>query len=156
MMNKDGFQELLTKVTNWIGARALDEALERELNEAFPPKGEFYDAVLGACRQGAAEGWICEREGGGIRYGRVIKPGPTMDNFSVDVVEMQDVVGPHHVHPHGEIDLIMPLEGDAAFDNHAAGWLVYGPGSAHKPTVSGGRAYVLYLLPGGAIQFTRN
>jgi hypothetical protein len=41
------------------------------------------------------------------------------------------------------------------FDGQAAGWKVYPPGSAHKPTVSGGRAYVLYLLPEGAIQFTR-
>jgi hypothetical protein len=156
MMTKDAFQEMLTRVTSRINSRALDQNLERELNEAFPPKGEFYDAILGACKQGAGEGWICEREAGGIRYGRVVKPGPATHNFSVDVVEMKDVVGPHHVHPNGEIDLIMPLEGNAAFDNHPAGWLVYGPGSAHKPTVSGGRAYVLYLLPGGAIEFTRN
>jgi len=45
---------------------------------------------------------------------------------------------------------------DGAFDNHPAGWLVYGPGTAHKPTVGGGKAYVLYLLPGGAIEFRRN
>ena len=57
------------------------------------------------------------------------------------------------MHPNGEIDLIMPIEGDAAFDGHSAGWLVYAPGSAHEPTVSGGRAYVLYFLPEGAIQF---
>lgn len=29
------------------------------------------------------------------------------------------------------------------------------PGSAHRPTVSGGRALVVYLLPGGRIDFTR-
>ena len=28
---------------------------------------------------------------------------------------------------------------------------VYGPGTAHRPTVRGGRALVLYLLPEGAI-----
>ena len=156
MMTKDAFQEMLTQVTSRVNSRALDQNLERDLNEAFPPKGEFYETILGACKQGAAEGWICEREASGIRFGRVVKPSPTTHNFSVDVVEMKDVVGPHHVHPNGEIDLIMPLEGEAAFDNHPAGWLVYGPGSAHKPTVSGGRAYVLYLLPGGAIEFTRN
>ncbi|MNL76803.1 hypothetical protein D3C87_2028270 [compost metagenome] len=49
----------------------------------------------------------------------------------------------------------MPLTGDARFDGHGAGWLVYGPGSAHRPTVTQGRALVLYLLPGGAIEFTR-
>ncbi len=36
----------------------------------------------------------------------------------------------------------------------AAGWLVCPPGSAHRPTVLGGRALVLYLLPQGQIQFT--
>ena len=77
--------------------------------------------------------------------------------------DMDEVVGPHHVHPNGEIDLVMPLAGAdglapggaARFDGQAAGWKVYGPGSAHRPTVSGGRALVLYLLPEGAIQFTR-
>ena len=34
------------------------------------------------------------------------------------------------------------------------GWHVYGPGSAHRPTVAGGRALVLYVLPGGKIGFT--
>jgi hypothetical protein len=154
-MGKLEFQEFLTTVTSRISTRPLDDTLERELNEWFPPNGEFYTAVLEACKAGDAAGWICEREGGGIRYGRVIKPGPVTENFSVDVVEMKDLVGPHHVHPNGEIDLIMPLEGDAAFDNHRAGWMVYRPGSSHRPTVTGGRAYVLYLLPGGAIEFTR-
>jgi hypothetical protein len=32
---------------------------------------------------------------------------------------------------------------------------VYPPGSAHRPTVSGGRALVLYLLPEGRIEFSR-
>jgi hypothetical protein len=68
---------------------------------------------------------------------------------------MQDVAGPHHRHPKGEIDLIMPLDEPAMFDGHPAGWLVYGPDSAHRPTVSGGSALVLYLLPEGAIEFTR-
>ena len=50
---------------------------------------------------------------------------------------------------------IMPLEGDATFDGHPAGWCVYPAGSAHCPTVTQGRALVLYLLPEGQIQFTR-
>jgi hypothetical protein len=46
------------------------------------------------------------------------------------------------------------LSGTAQFDGHGAGWLVYEPGSAHYPTVRGGKALVLYLLPQGAIEFT--
>ena len=68
---------------------------------------------------------------------------------------MDNVVGPHHAHPNGEIDLVMPLEGDALFDDQPAGWVVYQPGSAHQPTVSNGRALVLYLLPEGSIEFSR-
>ena len=91
---------------------------------------------------------------GAIKYGRVVKPGEPTNGFSVDVVDMESVAGPHHRHPTGEIDLIMPLSSGAQFDGHTAGWLVYGPGSAHRPTVTEGRALVLYLLPAGAIEFT--
>jgi hypothetical protein len=68
---------------------------------------------------------------------------------------MNDLAGPHHRHPKGEIDLIMPIDPGAKFDGQPAGWLVYGPDSAHSPTVTGGRALVLYLLPEGQIEFTR-
>jgi len=67
---------------------------------------------------------------------------------------MESIEGPYHAHPNGEIDLIMPLTDGAQFDNYPAGWCVYEPGSAHRPTVTGGRALVLYLLPEGAITFT--
>ena len=83
------------------------------------------------------------------------KPSPELHGYSIDVVDMNEVAGPHHAHPNGEVDLIMPTEGDARFDGRGAGWLVYPAGSSHRPTVSGGRAFVLYLLPGGAIEFTR-
>ena len=118
------------------------------------PGSATYAAIAAACQAGVAEGWLCNREGGGIRYGRVFKPAPELDGFSVDVVDMQDIAGPHHSHPNGEIDLLMPVEGDARFDGRPAGWVVYPAGSAHRPTVSQGRALVLYLLPQGAIQFT--
>ncbi len=96
---------------------------------------------------------MCDQEMGGIKFGRVIKQGPETHGFSVDVVQMTDLKGPYHRHPNGEIDMIMPIGGDAEFDGHGAGWLVYGPETAHYPTVSGGEALVLYLLPDGAIDF---
>ena len=68
---------------------------------------------------------------------------------------MAECKGPHHRHPNGEIDMIMPLTENAKFDGRGIGWLVYGPDSAHSPTVSGGKALVLYLLPEGAIDFTK-
>lgn len=154
-MTPAAFQALIAEVTSTIAGMPLDDNLARFLNERFPADGPQFQAIAAACREAVAEGWMCEREHGGIKYGRVLKHGPELHGFSVDVVEMSDVVGPQHAHPNGEIDMIMPLEGDACFDGHGAGWFVYGPGTVHRPTVSGGRAHVLYLLPEGAIEFTR-
>jgi hypothetical protein len=70
-------------------------------------------------------------------------------------VRMDNIAGPHHVHTTGEIGMIVPIAGDARFDDKGRGWYVYGPGSSHSPTVSGGAAYILYLLPDGAIEFTQ-
>jgi hypothetical protein len=149
------FTDVLASITARIEGRALDKTLEADLNHQFPADGETFRAVVDACRAGIAAGWMCNREHAGIRYGRVIKPGATTHGYSVDVVAMEDVAGGHHRHPTGEIDLVMPLTASARFDGHGAGWLVYEPGSAHYPTVSGGKALVLYLLPQGAIEFTK-
>lgn len=154
MSSPEAFQQLIKKVTDTIGGRALDASLEADLNEHFPFGGDTYRLIVAACKQGIDEGWMCKYEGGGIRFGRVIKPTDDLDGYSVDVVDMQDITGPRHRHPNGEIDLIMPLDATAQFDGRPGGWLVYGPDSAHSPTVSQGRALVLYLLPQGKIEFT--
>ncbi len=90
-----------------------------------------------------------------MKYGRALKASDELKGHSVDLVYMNDVVGPHHRHPDGEIDMIMPINPNAKFDQRGAGWLVYGPDSSHNPTVTDGDAYILYLLPGGKIEFTR-
>jgi len=145
----------LAALTAQIAGRPLDAALDAWLNAEHGAGSTTFQTLKAACQQGVAEGWLCQREGGGIRYGRVFKPEADLHGFSVDVVDMADIAGPHHSHPLGEIDLIMPLGGDAQFDGRPAGWLVCPPGSAHHPTVHGGRALVLYLLPEGRIDFTR-
>jgi len=149
------FAQLVGTVTESIRGKALNQELENDLNHRFASGGATYQAILNSCERAIAAGWMCNREAGGIKYGRVIKQGPATHGFSVDVVDMPPIAGPHHAHPNGEIDLIMPLEDGARFDGRGAGWLVYGPGSAHSPTVTGGRALILYLLPGGAIEFSR-
>ncbi len=152
---RDSFRKLIEEFVNYIGARPLDATLEADLNHQFPASGQTFAQLINTCNAAIAEGWMCERSAGGIRYGRVYKPETELKGYSVDVVDMDDVKGPHHRHPNGEIDVIMPLTNDAQFDGHTAGWLVYGPDSAHFPTVHGGRALILYLLPQGAIEFTR-
>lgn len=154
-MQREHFSKLIEAVTAFVAGKPLTAQLEHELNVAFPASGARFQEIFSACQQAVADGWMCNREAGGIKFGRVIKPGAATAGFSVDVVDMDDVVGPHHRHPNGEIDLVMPLSSDALFDGRGAGWCVYGPGSAHSPTVSRGRALVLYLLPEGSIEFTR-
>lgn len=155
MTTPEDLRSLIATVTGAIHGRALDRSLEAELEARFPVAGPTFRDIVAACREGIAAGWMCSREAGGIRYGRVIKPGPETHGFSVDVVEMDSVAGPHHRHPNGEIDMIMPVSSDARFDGRGAGWMVYPAGSAHRPTVAQGKAWVLYLLPEGAIEFTK-
>lgn len=153
-MTPQAFKDLLKGLTAQIAGRALDASLQDWLNARHGPTSPTYTQLKAACETGVAEGWLAQRAGGGLKYGRIFKPDDGLDRFSVDVVDMTNVAGPHHVHPTGEIDLVMPQDAGATFDGHPAGWLVCPPGSAHPPTVAGGRALVLYLLPEGRIEFT--
>ncbi|WP_395700185.1 DUF4863 family protein [Aquabacterium sp.] len=158
-MTPDTFRAQIAALTSEIAAelagRPLDAALDAWLNQHHGAGSSRYAELKASCEAGVAAGWLCNREGGGIKYGRIFKPADDLHGFSVDVVDMQDIAGPHHTHPNGEIDLVMPIEGDAQFDGRPAGWVVMPPGSAHRPTVRQGRALVLYLLPQGAIDFTK-
>lgn len=153
-MNQDEFRLKLSALTAQIGLMNLDADLEQLLNQDYGVDSIWYQQIKSLCLAGIEQGWLCNREGGGIRYGRVFKPAEDLARFSVDVVDMENIAGPYHIHPLGEIDLIMPIDESALFDQHTAGWMVTPPGSAHAPTVSNGRALVLYLLPEGQIQFT--
>ena len=153
-MSETEFRQQMVELTARIAGKPLDADLQDWLNRELGADSDDFRRLQDSCRQGVAEGWLCQREAGGIRYGRVYRPDDELHGFSVDVVDMDDCVGPHHRHPQGEIDLVMPLEDGALFDDQPAGWVVYAAGTAHHPTVSNGRALVLYLLPGGSIEFT--
>lgn len=154
-MTPDKFRAQIAALAAQIAGRPLNAALDDWLNREHGAASSTYADLKASCEAGVAEGWLCNREGGGIKYGRIFKPADDLYGFSVDVVDMTDIAGPHHVHPNGEIDLVMPQGSDATFDGRPAGWVVMPPGSAHRPTVSQGRALVLYLLPQGAIEFTK-
>lgn len=154
-MTQASFRQHLVDLAAQLAGRPLNAELDQWLNAEHGPGSASYEALKQDCLAGVAEGWLCEREGGGIRYGRIFKADDALQRFSVDVVDMNSIAGPHHVHPNGEIDLIVPVDAGASFDGRPAGWCVYPAGSAHRPTVSGGRALVLYLLPEGRIEFTR-
>jgi hypothetical protein len=154
-VSKEQFEKTVSGITARLSGRPLNADLQAFLTEEFPPAGDTFQSLADLCRLGIRDGWLCDREHAGIRFGRIVPPGPASHGFSVDVVAMEDCVGPYHRHPTGEIDMIIPAAAGAKFDGHGRGWLVYEPGSAHAPTVTKGRAIILYLLPGGQIDFTR-
>jgi len=154
-MSIESFNTFMGKIAARIGDKPLDAALEAFLNVEYPAESAEFKELTTLCAKGEAEGWLMQREAGDIKFGRAIKPDTSAHHFSVDVVRMKDVKGPHHTHTTGEIGAIMPIEGAAEFDGKGVGWYVYPPGSSHHPTIRGGEAYVLYLLPDGAIEFTK-
>ena len=93
-MTPEEFRDLIAPITARIEGRPLDGQLEAQLNKDFPASGAAFSAIRQACEAAIAAGWMCEREGGGIKFGRVIKPGSATHGFSVDVVDMADVKGP--------------------------------------------------------------
>ena len=148
------FQSLLRPITDFIAGHEVDESLAQALTTAFPPEGALFNAVESACHSAIADGWMCSQGGEGRRFGRIIEPDEETGGLSVDVVDLENIVGPHHRHLTGEVCMIMPVTENALFDGRPRGWCVFGPGSEHRPTVVDGEALVLYMLPGGAIEFT--
>ncbi|TAK50373.1 MAG: DUF4863 family protein [Xanthobacteraceae bacterium] len=153
-MSPEAFRAMMLPVCAAIDGHAVDDALGKHLNGLFPGDGTDVRAIEAACHQAIAVGWMCAQGEEGRRFGRIVEPAPDTFDLSVDVVELTDVIGPHHRHPNGEICLVMPVTPTATFDGKGRGWCIYGPNSGHRPTVRDGQALVLYLLPGGAIEFT--
>jgi len=95
------FLELVSKIAKELEGAKLDAGLETRLNEKFPAAGDQFSRLAALCAQGEAEGWLMNREAGGIKFGRAVKPGKEAGRFSVDVVRMKDIAGPHHIHTTG-------------------------------------------------------
>ena len=153
-MNIEQFQILLKPVTDFVSSQSVSPELAAELDRRFPHNGETFNAIEAACHEAIADGWMCAQGGAGRRFGRVIEPSDETGRLSIDVVDLKDIVGPHHRHPTGEICMIMPVTENARFDGRTRGWCVFEPGSEHRPTVTDGEALVLYMLPEGMIEFT--
>lgn len=137
-------------------ARGLDLAdpatAEAILEERFPSGGDRAH-VLHAELFGMLEaGEIADRGEPPVRWSRVCKASDGSHGYSVDVVHMS-AAGPRHLHPRGEIDYCIALDGEPRFDGRGPGWVVLPPGSRHVPTVTGGTMLIVYLLPEGEIEF---
>lgn len=153
-MNVDQFQKLLEPITDFVTDKPVDTTLADRINSQFPPDSDIFNAIESACHQAISDGWMCSQGGQGRRFGRIIEPSQQTGMLSVDVVDLENIVGPHHCHPNGEICMVMPITEGAQFDNMDRGWCVFAPGSSHRPTVTNGEALVLYMLPDGEIEFT--
>jgi Domain of unknown function (DUF4863) len=99
LMIQEEFAALLEPVITALADRPLDAHLQSHLNASFGPESPQFERINEACHEAIAAGWMCNREGGGIRFGRVIKAGPATRGFSVDVVLMKDLAGPIIVTP---------------------------------------------------------
>jgi hypothetical protein len=149
-MTKEQFVELLRPLAQALQGFDVDaKDAASQCERKLPCAGAAVAAVQQAAIANIASEWLLPKANAGIRFGRVVKD---LLGFSVDAVLM-DVPGPKHRHPNGEIDLCMVTKGAPKFDGKPAGWVVYGKGSVHVPTVQGGEMLILYFLPAGAIEF---
>ena len=149
-MTKEQFQALLQPYADALRAidvEAKDAAAQCE--RVLPFTGAQVKALREVAMAAIASDWLLPKENAGIRFGRVAKD---LCGFSVDAVLM-DKPGPKHRHPNGEIDLCFARSGAPKFDGKPEGWVVYGKGSVHVPTVREGEMLILYFLPAGAIEF---
>ena len=148
------FGEALKPVIDTLHGQAWDGALATKLNALYGPGTETFAQIAQACQSGVDDGWMNLEGDARRKGGRILEPGPGTQNLSVDVVEIADITGPHHRHPRGEVCAVLPITEGACFDGHPAGWCVYPPGSSHYPSATGGRLRVMFLLPGGEIEYT--
>lgn len=128
---------------------AAAAALEAEFSLSGPFGIELRKRAEAALQAGA----ICSREGGPSRFSRVAKP-EAAQGYSVDAVLLWGD-GPWHRHTNGEVNCMLAWEGTPTFCGHGPGWAVFAPGSAHVPSVQGGKMLIFYLLPGGAMEWKK-
>jgi hypothetical protein len=125
-----------------------------ELNSRLDPTGAAATSVNESLSRLLEAGEIANRGELPVRWGRVSKATEESGDFSIDVVLMTGP-GPRHLHPAGEVNYCIALDGEPTFDGDPPGWVVKQPGSEHVPTVAGGTMLIVYLLPGGAMEFLK-
>ncbi len=127
---------------------AAQETLRSRLDPSSPKAAALNAALEGLLSQGA----VANRGELPVMWSRVTKPCEESQGLSIDVVRMTGP-GPRHTHPAGEVNWCIAREGTPTFDGEGPGWVVKAEGSTHVPTVEGGEMLIVYLLPGGAIEF---
>lgn len=130
------------------------DAAKRELERRFDPRGAAATQLARELSALLDAGSIANRGELPVRWGRVAKASDATHDFSIDVVLMNGA-GPRHAHPLGELNYCIALEGTPSFEGEPPGWVVLPPDSSHVPTVTGGTMLIVYLLPEGAVEWTK-
>ena len=140
-------------------ARGIDlsepEAAREELARRFDPHGAAAHDLRATLIDLLDEDAIAENGEMPVKWGRVSKAGAETNDYSIDVVLMNGP-GPRHTHPSGEIDYCIPMEGEPTFEGCPSGWVVMPAGSTHVPAVENGTMLIVYLLPGGEVEFHKD
>ena len=126
-----------------------------ELAARLDPEGDAGRALTAALQALLDQGEICDRGEFPMCWSRVSKATPESADHSIDTVHMNGA-GPRHRHPRGEVNYCVALDGEPTFDGHPPGWVVLPPDSVHVPTVAGGTMLIVYLLPGGELEFVKD
>src|SRR5262249_53641955 len=137
-------------------------AVEQWLNKTYGPGTDLYDDLARLIKAGVEEGWAANIEIDGQRYRRskICEPSAETFNFSITAVYMdsqENYRGQYHLHPYGELNMVVPLDRDAVLRGPngwcGAGWTSPAPGSHHYPEVKGGALIALFFLPAGRISY---
>jgi hypothetical protein len=144
--------------------------VEQWLNAKYGVESALYGDLSRLISAGVKEGWAADTEIAGPRYrrSRVVVPSAETHFFSATAVLLDSTDNTqdnpegsfradYHLHPYGEINLVVPLNEGAALAGPNGwcygGWTAPAPGSHHFPEVKGGAVVSLTFLPAGRIAF---
>lgn len=144
--------------------------VEQWLNAKYGVKSDLYKELSRLITLGVREGWAADIEIAGPRYRRSQLGVPSAETFffSATAVLLDSTDNTqnnpegsfragYHLHPYGEINLVVPLNEGAALTGPNGwcygGWTAPEPGSHHFPEVKDGAVISLTFLPAGRIAF---
>jgi hypothetical protein len=145
-----------------VKVKTPGKELELWLNATYGPQTSLYKELAGLVSDGVNEGWAANTQVAGPNYRRSKIQAPTeeLNYFSITAVYMNSVErlrGDYHLHPYGEINLVVPLDPGAVLADplgwQGAGWTAPAPGSHRYPEVRGGAVIALFYLPAGRISY---
>ncbi|MGX6998126.1 4-hydroxylaminobenzoate lyase [Caballeronia sp. KNU42] len=165
--------ELLTRLIPFLQEvkdMTASTEIERLLNTKYGVESELYKDLARLITLGVQEGWAADGEVAGPRYRRSQVSLPCADTFFFSITAVlldstdnaqdnpeQSFRASYHLHPYGEINLVVPLDEGAALAGPNGwcygGWTAPAPGSHHFPEVKGGALISLTFLPAGRIAF---